>query len=209
MTTSIQELQQLGLEERIAAAFADTASSEAVCQLIAEVEQAADQANETAETLRARSIDPTVGAQEARANRREMDEAAFRAERFDAALARLDTRLKELRAREKNEARWAVYRALETERDALATELKELYPDVAERLANLLARIEKHDQRREHVNGRELPSGASSLQSAEAVARGLSGFRVDGLHDVPRLTRDLRLPSFKFSPSRRYEWPPG
>ena len=91
------------------------------------------------------------------------------------------------------------------ERDALAKELAALYPDVAPRLAQLMANIKASDDKLNFINSR-LPSGAEPLLSAELVARGLGGFQ-DGLNSVPSIKSELRLPKFSYSAHEPYEWP--
>lgn len=68
--------------------------------------------------------------------------------------------------------------------------MKELYPTLAARLADLAARIDANDRETERINTRARPVGAEWLAGAERIARGLKGFN-DGTADVPRITRDL------------------
>jgi hypothetical protein len=72
-------------------------------------------------------------------------------------------------------------------------------PAFADKLANLLARIDDNDREIAYVNGR-LPSDARPLLVAELVGRGLEGFVQGGL-STPRITSQLRLPAFKRCPS--------
>jgi hypothetical protein len=65
------------------------------------------------------------------------------------------------------------------ERDKLAAELTEVYPPLAEKLADLVGRIAANDPAIERVN-QKLPDGAKWLSNAELVARQLSNF-LDGL----------------------------
>jgi hypothetical protein len=81
----------------------------------------------------------------------------------------------------------------------------QLYPAFADKLADLLPRIEANDREVAYVNNR-LPSGCSPLLVAELIARGLQGFAQDGL-STPRITSQLRLPAFKRCPSAPYAWP--
>lgn len=67
-------------------------------------------------------------------------------------------------------------------------------------------RIEGSDPEIARINTRAKPSGAAHIDGAEEVARGLSGF-IDGVTNVPRLTRDLRLPAFEYSGNEDYAWP--
>jgi hypothetical protein len=88
----------------------------------------------------------------------------------------------------------------------LAAELAELYPAIEGKLAELLERIDANDRQIEHINDRALPSGARRLVVAELVARGLPSFTPKPYVDAPRITKELRLPTFAY-PGERYAWP--
>lgn len=81
-----------------------------------------------------------------------------------------------------------------------------MYPAAAASLADLAGRIEANDREIENSNPRARPSGAEWLAGAEMLARGLKGF-VDGTADVPRITRDLRLPAFEYNRQALNIWP--
>ena len=103
------------------------------------------------------------------------------------------------------------YEKAKAERDKLAEELAHVYPPIAEQIAELVARIEANDKQIEHINARALPSGAERLQVAELVARGVPGFSFAPARyvEVPRITKDLRLPAFEYTGrSQVYAWPP-
>jgi hypothetical protein len=135
-----------------------------------------------------------------------MEDAAFRRDRLKTAGSKLETRLADLKHKEDQERRWAAYEKATAERDALASELKELYPVFADRLANLMARIEANDREIERINTHASPEGAARMRGSELVARGLNGF-VSGISDIPRITRDLRLPAFEYRTNDDYVWP--
>ena len=99
--------------------------------------------------------------------RRQMEDAAFRRDRLQAAVTRLQERLNELRAQEEDARRWAAYRKAEAERDKLAAELAEVYPAFAERLAALLPRIATNDREIDHINAHALPSGSAGSSKTE------------------------------------------
>jgi chromosome segregation ATPase len=194
------------LDDRIAAAFADSVKSSDVSALIAEAEGAAIASGEVAERARERALDPKLAANAVAEARREMDDAAFKRERLKTALSRLQVRLKEAKAREENERRWTVYEALKAERDNLAAELKAIYPAIEAQLGELIGKLEKNEREINFVNGHQLPTGAERLQSAELIARGIGSWRV-GMADVVRIIEQLCLPSFKHDPHRPYVWP--
>ena len=194
------------LDDRIAGAFRDGPTSNDVATLITEVEAASLASSETADRARTRALDPALSTKQVAEARRAMEDAAFARDRLSAAVPRLQERLKELRAAEENARRWAAYRKTEAERDKLAAELADVYPPFAERLAELLPRIDANDRQIEQINDHALPSGAKRLLVAELVARGLPAFNPEPYVNVPRITHELRLPAFEY-PGERYVWP--
>jgi len=83
-----------------------------------------------------------------------------------------------------------------------------VYPPIADQLADLAARLATNDAQLEIANRHARPAGAEHLRSAEELARALTrGFGVLGT-EIPRITRDLRLPAFKYvGYSQAFEWP--
>ena len=193
------------LADRIAEAFNDGATAAAVSDLIEEAEAAAHVANESAERSRSRAFDPTLTMREVAEVRREMEDAAFNRDRLQAAMLRLKERHDELRIKEENDRRRATYKQAKAERDALAQELRDLYPRFAEQLADLLVRIERNNQTVEHTNTM-LPKDAEPLLLAELTARKMAGWAQDGI-DAPRLTSSVRLPAFERTPHAPWLWP--
>jgi hypothetical protein len=196
----------IDLEVRIAAAFRDGVTSGDVKDLIVETETAAVAAGEAAARTRGRALDPALTTNVVAEARRQMEDAVFRHERLQAAESRLRERLKEVRAQEENQRRWATYQKLEAERNKLAAELKAIYPSIEAQLGELIGKIERNDREIEFVNAQSLPTGAERLQSAELVARDLGSWRVNQT-DVVRITRELLVPTFRHDPHRPYAWP--
>ena len=124
---------------------------------------------------------------------------------MQVALSKLRAHLPKLDAKEENERRWVEYEKVRAERDALAAELKALYPSFALRLANVLFRIEANDQLVEMINTRAAPAKAEPLLGAGAMARGLQGYVVSG-SIIPRITAALVLPSFEYAAHAPYQW---
>ena len=81
-----------------------------------------------------------------------------------------------------------------------------VYPGVAEKLADLAARIATNDAAIERINSK-LPKDATWIAGAERVTRKLRSF-YDGTADIPRITRHLRLPAFRYAALDPYSWPP-
>lgn len=195
------------LDSRIAAALGEGAKSDDIAALIGEVETAAAHAGSEAKRARARALDPTLPERDAALSRRQTEDAWFRQERLGTAVTQLRQRLDQVRREEEDQRRREAYIRVETERDKLATELVELYPAAVTLLTDLLARVVKNDAEINHVNAHLPQDSPGRLLSSELVARGLSGFRADGVHDVPRIARDLRLPAFQWDAHHPFAWP--
>lgn len=194
-----------GLDDRIAAAFGDGVNSEELKALIAEAEAAALASGEAAEQARERALDPALTANAVAEARRRMEDSAFRRDRLQTAVTRLQDRLWEVKAQEENQRRWIAYEKARAERDKLAAELQAIYPLFEAQLRDLLPRIAANDAQIENIVNRRLPSGAERLLVAELAARDLAGFVINSF-DVPRIIQSLRLPAFR-SDGRPYAWP--
>ena len=89
------------LEDRIAAAFVDGATSAAgIASLIEEAESAALASSKSAEHARERALDPTLRANAVVGARRQMEDSAFEPERLQTAVSQLREQPKEVRAQE-------------------------------------------------------------------------------------------------------------
>lgn len=106
------------------------------------------------------------------------------------------SRLREVKAKEDQARRQAAYDAALAERDKLAAELTEVYPPLAEKLADLASRIARNDAEIERVNTRR-PDGAAWIAGAEMIARQIRNFNDVAAAVPPRITRHLRLPAFQ------------
>ena len=136
-----------------------------------------------------------------------MDDAAFKHDRLQAGVTKLDERLEQLKDQEENARRQAAYDKAKAERDELAKELAELYPAVAQKLADLCTRVAANDREIDYINRHTLPKGAARLLEVECIARGLPSW-VDnwGIH-APRIVDLLRLPPWHSRTG--YFWPAG
>lgn len=198
---------QTDIEGRIAAAFDNSAKANDVAQLMDDVEEALVSANLLSDRARDRAFDPTLAATEVVTARREMDDAAFHANRMEAAITALKTRVRGLREQEEQARRRERYEKLRAQRDQLAEELKKIYPTIADQLPPLLSRINANNREIEHMNTTALPKGEERLLEVELVARGLESYE-QLYHNIPRITKNARLPAFKCNPSNPYAWPP-
>jgi chromosome segregation ATPase len=193
------------LDERIFSAFAVGATSSGVADLIAEVEAAVIAAGQEAEAARTRALDPALSAADVAAARHEMESSFFNRDRMYEAVRRLGERLGEVKQQEEAARRRVAYDAALVERDKLAAELAEVYPSLAEKLADLAARVAANDAAIERVN-QKLPDGKKWLANAELMARQLKSF-FDGTADIPRIAKHMRLPAFKYAGLAPYTWP--
>jgi hypothetical protein len=183
------------LEKKITATLAgDAATFEQIADLVVDVEDAVAAAEATAKLENERALDPTMSADPADA-RAAAEDATIAAGRLRTMLPRLQARLAGVQARERL-ARWrASYEALRVERDALAAELREVYPAAVARLVDLLGRITINDVAIGKLHLAR-PSGVSShLRTAEQAARDIDGFCAS----APSITKLLQLPDFRDS----------
>jgi predicted nuclease with TOPRIM domain len=196
----------LPIDDRIAAAFGNGAKSGDVAVLIKEAEAAALSSGDAAERARNRALDPVLSAKEVQEARRQMEDAAFRRERLQTAVTKLRERLEEVKADEEEQRRRVFYEKVKAERDRLAAELADIYPEIEQKLRELLPRVAANDREIEHINAHALPSDGQRLFPAELIARGLRGFVENGVQ-IPRITETMRLPAFKYSAHQPFAWP--
>src|SRR5262249_42186961 len=127
-------------------------------------------------------------------------DASRAANRLRPLLPRLRARYEQVHKQEaaawlaEREAAWLTkYDALKCERDALAEELCEVYPDAARKIANLFGRIAINDQARAESHWARPARLEQHLRSAELHARGLESF------STPSLLTSVHL----------FDWDPG
>ena len=199
----------LTLEQRIAVALSDSIKSDAVAELIQEVEVAAQAADENATRAREEALDPAVVVDTSKVGAAVVT-AELTRDRLQAALPRLQQRHKEIQAKEYAERWHEDFGQVEAKRDALVEDLR-VYPAMVAKLVNILSRIPAIDAEVSRING-SAPSGVKDrLLGVEQQARGVEGFGVSGAWD-PRgllaLAADLKLPKFEEDGNRyQYTWP--
>ncbi len=196
----------MSIDEKIASAFTTTSKSDVVAALIKEAEVALADSAKAANDARVRALDPTLTNDQIREARKNMDDAAFARDRLQAALPRLNERLKELKDSELNANRLASYKKLEIERDEIVEELKE-YPALAKRLAAIVERLAKNDAAIDNLNNYALPNRTAKLRSAELIARGLQSFSPQQFVTIPRIGQETKLVRFEHDKSDPYLLP--
>lgn len=179
------------LDDRMAAAVSGASPSVEIVELISEAKEAAEAAGRAYSLARMTALDPSTPREEVTSARQGMADAEFQQERLKAAQMALERRLEQARQRERDGVARAEYDAARQERDELVAELRDEYPNLARRLADLLRRVRASDRRIEAVNR----TGVTWLNPCEAVARGTPAHFRDDRGFIPRLT-EIRLPAF-------------
>jgi hypothetical protein len=193
------------LESCIASSLvSDDIKSSDLAKLITETEGAIAAADKAAEEERERALDPIASPDTTKA-RETMQAAEFIRDRLKTVLPRLQKRHNELQELEYYADWKADFERAEAKRDALAAEYAETYPQVVERLVDLLHRVEACDREVSHIN-RMAPSGARAhLRGVELTARGIERL----LQPDIEIHKELRLPNFKRGANEPLlAWPP-
>jgi hypothetical protein len=189
------------LEQQITAALADDISSGDLGALISATEQAIARADTAADEERVRALDPTLSP-DPMAAREAMQAAEFACNRLKTVFPRLKEGHQQIAAQEYLAGWHADYEARKVERDALAVELRAVYPEFETKIADLFARIAENDEELSRLHQARPAGVALHLRGAELEARGLDDFTVS----APSVLERLRLPTFE--PGERLAWPP-
>ncbi len=128
----------------------------------------------------AMALDPLVPASVAEDARSQMERLSFSRRRVTAQEEALKRRVAELQTSEERASREAELEAAITERDAIAAQMRERYPVLAQELASLFAAILANESR--------LADAGRPCESAEAMARGCPGNFMSSAGPVDRLT---------------------
>ena len=200
--SKIQAETPITLEQEIVAALADAdIKSSDLAALIERTEAAIPEADQAAKTARSEALDPALSP-DPKTARAAMEDAVFIRDRLKTLLPRLQVRYQEVQSQEYL-AEWrSDYEKLKVKRDALAAELREVYPVFEAKITDLFTRITANDA---ELSGLHLarPGGvALHLLGAELVARDLDRFR----SLEPSIAQELKLPTF--APGQRLAWPP-
>jgi hypothetical protein len=178
------------LEQRIVVALRDSIKSDAVAELIQEVEVAAQAADENAAEAREQALDPTITIDVTKVSV-EVTAAELTRDRLKVALPKLRTRYTEVR-RQEDIAAWKADAAkLAVRRDELRTEFAVLLPvELIKRIAEHLNAMRAFDREIDALNRRR-PDDQN----------------VRPLHyATPELARELKIPDME-KPGQ-FLWPP-
>jgi hypothetical protein len=196
----------LDIDQRIAAAFGNKVASAEVANLITDVEMALIEAGEASHLARSQAMWPALPVDEVAIARKLMEDAQFRQSRLEIAIVKLRERVAWLKSQEQDAERRVAYDKVKEERDQLAEELADTYPELASKLAELLHRVVANDA---EIAGLKLPTGRVRPLGAELTARGLQHFQA-GMSPTPSIVRDTHLPSFTIDDPKApsfYLWP--
>jgi len=190
------------LDSRIAAALAahGKANKDDLAALVAEAEQAVAAARDTIATEGERALD--IANDDPDRSHDLIRKAELRIARLDKALPLLRTRIRTIDETEHARAWHKAADRIEGERDALAAELRELYPDFVEQLADLYSRIDALDGAIARLHSAAPRGETRRLVGAEPQARDIPGFCAA----QPGLREHLKLPDW--SEPSRIAYPP-
>ena len=159
------------LEQRIAAALTSTdITSSDLAALIAEVEAAAQAADEDATKAREQALDPAVVVDVANVGAA-VATATLARDRLQAALPRLQERLKQVREQEDLAAWKADAEKLEVRRIAKMTEFADFYPPMYERIVDHLYSMRALDREIDDLNRRRPNGSCVRLNTAHRLSR--------------------------------------
>jgi hypothetical protein len=131
-----------------------------------------------------------------------MEDAEYSSRRLQIALPQLRTRHREVRDDEERKKWYAEYEALKVERDALASELAEIYPAFEAKITDLFARMAANDAALSPLHQSRPAGVAGYLPGGELVARSLDNFSRETLSIVAFSCR-RSLPAIAWPPLRR------
>lgn len=194
-------MSTLSLEKRIAAAFADDVKSVDLAALIDETDKAIIVADASAKAAREKSLD-LIASPNVSLARTATEDAALRCDQLRRVLKRLEARLNEIEAAEYAASWEPEFQEVQAKRDELAAELREVYPELTHRLADLFHRIEAADKEVSRINGSAPPGDHRHLLGVELTGRGLASFSTAS----PSIAKELKLPDFERSDQTA--WPP-
>jgi hypothetical protein len=193
-------------EKQITAALGSTnITSGALATLIVETESAIAQAEQAAESERARALDPALSPDPAQA-RQAMEDARFAADRLRTMLPKLQAKYRQVAARE-TYAEWAATFDALIPRHTTATEkLRAIYTEFQDKLVEALTEAKQVDaevRRVANAKPHHLPQAngdGRNLPTVELAARGLSSVNQDFS------IMQLKLPVF--DEANQLAWPP-
>jgi hypothetical protein len=192
------------LSDRIALILQTEATSEALAGIINDARAELTAVNEACAAANAKMLDPSSGSAAVSKAKKELDESTLARARLSTAIDHLVVQLEAARVREAEAARSKLYEEAKAERDTLVEDIRQIYPEAAAKIVDLLVRIEAADEKIAAVN-KNLPESALWLEYPEQIARGRPP------HEGSPLSRSVKLPALldketywnSFWPARR------
>lgn len=200
------------LDDRISAAMGNGARAATVQELIDELDTVISNDRDDRDVAQKRSISATVSEEVAEAAADDVARLDRRIIRMTGKREALATRLEELLTSERRRALEAEHTEARDERDKLAAELAEWWPQMQGAMIELLARLDASDKRCAQVNQRRA-FGLPELASAEIEARGCTGMyfhpQLLGLNMAS--IKEIKFPHFhasEWGADGALAWPP-
>ncbi len=183
------------LDDRIAAALADSARAATVADLISEIAERISATERERDRLTTISTALSTGEDAAEQAAADAAKLAARATRLAAKKGVLEQRHEDLLNSERRRRAADFHAATLAERDGLVTELRETWPALVDQITGLLQRVVDNDAAIERANR---DRAGEPLMSAEAIVRGCSPMFMHHGEWVPRLTR-MAIPALDFA----------
>lgn len=182
------------LDTRIAAALGnDKLGLPELRALLKEADETRASAKQDVEVQFKAMVDPTID--DAEASQRRLQRSKLTVDRLNAAIPQLAARVKRLEQIEYRAIWNEQLDVLEKQRDALAEELREVYPSILDAITSLYADADANWTQIEKLQSASPPGEFRRLVDAECKARGLSSYTAA----QPRLRDALRLPDWNES----------
>jgi hypothetical protein len=186
------------LEQRVTTALAsDRVASADLTALLEEV----DLAIAAVEIEQIKSVDPLASPDAVNAWK-VVEHAAFVRDRLLRLKPCLEQRLQEVQAEEDLMYWHTDHDVIKAKRDELVAELRELYPPVAAKIADLISRMRAFDAELSRLHQARPAGACEHLLRPELVARGIESFTINNRS----LIDEVKLPAFE--PGQPQVWPP-
>jgi hypothetical protein len=190
------------LERRAIDALTDDAvSSDALADLLSELDAAIQDAEATAKLEAERALDPALTDDPNQADQAAKD-ALIRVGRLRTILPRTLEKRASRQAAEQLQAWYSDYLDFEAEQAALAEEFAQTYQRCLTELVDCFARMANLDVELSRLHMARPAGVKEHLVGVELKARGLTGFTLD----TPSIIKAVQLPEFENS--RQMAWPP-
>jgi chromosome segregation ATPase len=196
------------LNDRIALVLQSEASPDALTSIIDDAQAELEAIHEASAEANKKLRDPFSNSATVAKAQREIDDLTLQVVRLEAAIGHLAEHLEAARAREAEAVRQQRYDEALTERDALAKEVLEIYPEAAAKIVGLLMQMASVDQKVAAAN-QDLPDGAPWLEPVAHTTQITGGWP---------LAKSVRLPAIaavgipdlvRMHPSQVTIWPAG